>query len=133
MKSRTVLADHKLPYAHEHAAVGEFVDAVRMLKPTAIIGVAAIARGLTRADPDPIEPHRLEPLFLIFTGIVAFSLLVERAGLLVASAALIGIACYRRIFSHPWEVLITYVALTGFAALVFVVLFEMPMPLFWWR
>ena len=99
----------------------------------AIIGVAAIARGLTRADPDPIEPHRLEPLFLIFTGIVAFSLLVERAGLLVASAALIGIACYRRIFSHPWEVLITYVALTGFAALVFVVLFEMPMPLFWWR
>ena len=47
VKSRTVLADHKLPYAHEHAAVGEFVEAVRTLKPTAIIGVAAIAGTFT--------------------------------------------------------------------------------------
>ena len=36
-------------YAHEHRAVGDFLTAVRSLKPTAIIGVAAVG-GTSRAD-----------------------------------------------------------------------------------
>jgi malate dehydrogenase (oxaloacetate-decarboxylating)(NADP+) len=40
---RGELAEHKKPYAHEHAPVTRFVDAVRGLRPTAIIGVAATA------------------------------------------------------------------------------------------
>jgi len=40
---RTDLVEHKLPYAHPHAPVAGFVDAVRALRPTAIIGVAATA------------------------------------------------------------------------------------------
>ena len=99
----------------------------------AAIGVAAIARGLSRKTPDPITPHRIEPLLLVFAGILAFSFLIERAGLLVASAALIGIACFRRLLSNPLEVLIIYVVLTGFSALVFVIWFDMQLPLFWWR
>ena len=35
------LASHKRPYAHEHEPGAEFVQAIRTLKPTAIIGVAA--------------------------------------------------------------------------------------------
>ena len=38
---RDDLVEHKRPYAHPHAAVGSFADAVRALRPTAIIGVAA--------------------------------------------------------------------------------------------
>jgi putative tricarboxylic transport membrane protein len=96
----------------------------------AAIGVAAIARGISRKSPDPITPHRIEPLLRVFAGILAFSFLIEPAGLLVASAALIGIACFRRLLSNPLEVLIIYVALTGFSALVFVRWFDMQLPLF---
>jgi malate dehydrogenase (oxaloacetate-decarboxylating)(NADP+) len=40
---RSDLVEHKLPYAHPHAPVAGFADAVRALRPTAIIGVAASA------------------------------------------------------------------------------------------
>ncbi len=46
--SRTDLTDHKRKYAHEHAAVKEFPDAVNALKPQAIVGVAAVGRTFTR-------------------------------------------------------------------------------------
>ncbi len=39
--TRQGLATHKLPYAHEHAPLGDFIGAVRALRPTAIIGVGA--------------------------------------------------------------------------------------------
>jgi malate dehydrogenase (oxaloacetate-decarboxylating)(NADP+) len=45
--ARTDLAEHKQPYAHEHRSVTRFADAVRELKPTAIIGVAATAGTFT--------------------------------------------------------------------------------------
>ena len=48
VKSRGGLAEHKLPYAHDHAPVPDFASAVRALKPTAIIGVAASAKAFTR-------------------------------------------------------------------------------------
>src|SRR5208282_2692737 len=47
VKNRAGLADHKLPYAHEHAPVGKFPDVIRNLKPTAIIGVAAVGGTFT--------------------------------------------------------------------------------------
>ena len=48
VKSRTSLAEHKLPYAHEHAPIGDFIAAVKALRPTAIIGVAATPGHLRR-------------------------------------------------------------------------------------
>jgi malate dehydrogenase (oxaloacetate-decarboxylating)(NADP+) len=41
VKGRDKLAEHKRPYAHEHAPIPDFLGAVRALEPTAIIGVAA--------------------------------------------------------------------------------------------
>ena len=125
-------------HAHDYAVgtavamgPGYFPAAIGMV--LAAIGVAAILRGLSRTTPDPITPHRIEPLILIFAGILAFSLLIERAGLLVASAALIALACFRRLRTKPLEVLIIYVVLTGFSAVVFVLLLGVQLPLFWWR
>ena len=43
---RSELAEHKLPYAHEHAPRRDFVAAIRSLEPTALIGVAAQAGAL---------------------------------------------------------------------------------------
>jgi malate dehydrogenase (oxaloacetate-decarboxylating)(NADP+) len=48
VKSRNDLAEHKLPYAHDHAPVGDFLTAIRALKPTAIVGVAAIGGTFTQ-------------------------------------------------------------------------------------
>jgi malate dehydrogenase (oxaloacetate-decarboxylating)(NADP+) len=47
VKSREGLAAQKLPYAHEHAPVGDFLSALKDLKPTAIIGVAAVGGTFT--------------------------------------------------------------------------------------
>jgi len=48
VKSRTDLGEHKRPYAHEHAQVADFLSAVKALKPTAIVGVAAVGKSFTR-------------------------------------------------------------------------------------
>jgi malate dehydrogenase (oxaloacetate-decarboxylating)(NADP+) len=49
VKDRAELAEHKLPYAHEHSQIGDFLTAVRTLRPTAIIGVAATGGTFTSA------------------------------------------------------------------------------------
>lgn len=41
------LNDHKRRFAHDHAAVGSFEEAVDAIRPTAIIGVAGMARTFT--------------------------------------------------------------------------------------
>ena len=47
VKDREGLKKHKLPYAHEHAPVGDFLSAIKTLKPTSIIGVAAVGGTFT--------------------------------------------------------------------------------------
>ncbi len=47
VKSREGLAAQKLPYAHDHAAVTDFMSALLDLKPTGIIGVAAVGGTFT--------------------------------------------------------------------------------------
>ena len=45
---RQKLASHKAAYAHDHAPVDDFVSAIKSLKPTGIIGVAAVGGTFTR-------------------------------------------------------------------------------------
>jgi malate dehydrogenase (oxaloacetate-decarboxylating)(NADP+) len=47
VKGRADLFAHKQPYAHDHAPVGSLLDAVKALRPTAIIGVAAVGGAFT--------------------------------------------------------------------------------------
>ena len=47
VKSRTDLVHHKQRYAHEHAPIRDLLTAVKSLKPTAIIGVAAVGGAFT--------------------------------------------------------------------------------------
>ena len=47
VRSRSDLTEHKLRYAHDHAPVGDFMTAIRTLRPTAIIGVAAVGGAFT--------------------------------------------------------------------------------------
>jgi malate dehydrogenase (oxaloacetate-decarboxylating)(NADP+) len=47
VKERADLAAHKQPYAHDHPPVGGLLDAVKALRPNAIIGVAAVGGAFT--------------------------------------------------------------------------------------
>ena len=58
VKSRTDLPAQKLPYAHEHAPVGDFLDAIKALKPTAIIGVAAVGGTFTQEVLEEMARHQ---------------------------------------------------------------------------
>lgn len=48
VQSRTDLAEHKLPYAHEHAPVKDLLEAVEALRPTALIGVSGMPHTFTQ-------------------------------------------------------------------------------------
>ena len=60
--NRGELAEHKRPYAHVHAPVGDFIGAVKALRPTAIIGVGAVpgtfneevVREMSRINERPV-------------------------------------------------------------------------------
>jgi malate dehydrogenase (oxaloacetate-decarboxylating)(NADP+) len=48
VKGRTDLASHKQPYAHDHPPCTSFLEAIKSVRPTAIIGVAGIGGTFTR-------------------------------------------------------------------------------------
>jgi malate dehydrogenase (oxaloacetate-decarboxylating)(NADP+) len=62
VKDRPGLAEHKLPYAHAHAPVDDFPTAIRALKPTAIIGVAAVGGTFTRAVLESMAQINQRPI-----------------------------------------------------------------------
>ena len=47
VKNRSGLTEHKLRYAHDHSPIGDFLTAIETLKPTVIIGVAAVGGAFT--------------------------------------------------------------------------------------
>jgi len=64
VNNRTDLAEHKRPYAHDHAPIGDFLAAVKTLKPTAIIGVAAVGGAFTKEVLE--EMARINELPVVF-------------------------------------------------------------------
>jgi len=64
VRSRTDLVEHKLPYAHDHAPVSGFLQAIESLMPTAIIGVSGMPRAFTKPIVEAIT--RLNPHPIVF-------------------------------------------------------------------
>ena len=62
VRSRGDLAEHKRRYAHEHAPLARFPEAVRALKPTAIIGVAAVGGTFTREVLEDMVQANRQPI-----------------------------------------------------------------------
>jgi hypothetical protein len=98
----------------------------------ALLGVASVVKGVRAKTPDPISWTAIEPLLLILLSMISFGLLVERAGLVVATFVCLFFACFRRIRKHPLEVFLTFLFITAFNILVFIYAFEMTIPVFWW-
>jgi malate dehydrogenase (oxaloacetate-decarboxylating)(NADP+) len=66
VRSRPDLSEHKLRYAHDQAPIGDFLTAINTLKPTAIIGVAAVGGAFT--------PEVLQTMAEIHTQPIVFAL-----------------------------------------------------------
>jgi malate dehydrogenase (oxaloacetate-decarboxylating)(NADP+) len=62
VKSRAELGAHKLPFAHEHAPIADFLTAVKALAPTAIIGVAAVGGAFTQAVVEEMARINARPI-----------------------------------------------------------------------
>ncbi|HEX9179115.1 MAG TPA: NAD-dependent malic enzyme, partial [Burkholderiales bacterium] len=62
VKGRGGLAEHKLPYAHEHAPVADFPGAVRALRPSAIIGVSGQGGGFGREAVEAMAEINPRPM-----------------------------------------------------------------------
>ncbi len=62
VKGRAKLAEHKLTYAHEHPPIGDFLSAIKTLKPTAIIGVSAVGGTFTREVLEEMARINQQPI-----------------------------------------------------------------------
>jgi Tripartite tricarboxylate transporter TctB family len=96
------------------------------------LGIASVAKGYLSQTPDPVPKYKLEPFFLILVSIISFAFLIDRAGLVVAIFVSVFIACFRRALTNPLEVFLSFAVLALFSGLVFIHLFGMVIPLFWW-
>jgi malate dehydrogenase (oxaloacetate-decarboxylating)(NADP+) len=68
VKSRTGLAEHKMHYAHDHAPVGDFLSAIKTLKPTAIIGVAAVFGTFTKEVLETMAELNSRPIIFALSN-----------------------------------------------------------------
>jgi malate dehydrogenase (oxaloacetate-decarboxylating)(NADP+) len=62
VKSRTDLAHHKLPYAHDFAPMSDLLTAVEALKPTALIGVSGQPRTFTQEIVEHMAEYNEQPM-----------------------------------------------------------------------
>jgi putative tricarboxylic transport membrane protein len=94
-----------------------------------IVAVGAIltARSLLVRGA-PLEAPRMRPLAVVLGSFVLFGLLIEGAGLVLASLALVLVARLAA-REHRWkEALVVGAVLTAFAVVVFHLLLGLPMP-----
>ncbi len=68
VKGRDNLAQHKRPYAHEHPPTADFLAAIKSLKPTAIIGVAAVGGTFTREVVQEMAKHNERPIIFALSN-----------------------------------------------------------------
>lgn len=68
VKSRTDLAAHKLPYAHDHEPVADLITAVDELRPTILIGVSGQPRTFTRAIIEKMARFNERPIIFALSN-----------------------------------------------------------------
>jgi malate dehydrogenase (oxaloacetate-decarboxylating)(NADP+) len=68
VRSRTDLAEHKLPYAHDHAPVADLFTAVESLKPTALIGVSGVGQTFTKPIVEAMARLNKRPLIFALSN-----------------------------------------------------------------
>jgi malate dehydrogenase (oxaloacetate-decarboxylating)(NADP+) len=68
VSSRNDLAEHKMPYAHEHEPLDSLLEAVRALKPTAIIGVSGQPQTFTKEVVEAMAELNEKPIIFALSN-----------------------------------------------------------------
>ena len=66
--SRTDLADFQKPFAHQHPACTSFVDAIKMLKPTGIVGVSTVPKLFNQAVIETMSQVNERPIVFPYSN-----------------------------------------------------------------
>jgi hypothetical protein len=109
---------------------GFFPLAIALIMVT--LGAGSIVQSMLAKPIQPGESHSIVPLMLIFAGMLAFSFMIERAGLFVAIGALLFFSCLPRLLEKPLEVFATYLVLATVASFLFVYIFGLPITVLPW-
>ncbi|MGE0746167.1 MAG: tripartite tricarboxylate transporter TctB family protein [Rhodospirillales bacterium] len=93
-------------------------------------GIAVIARGFL-SHGDRIERWILRPNIFVLLSVLAFGLLIEHTGLILATIVITVIArCAQQAYQVRWiETAVLAVGLAAFGAIAFVKSLELPIPL----
>ena len=62
VKGRGNLAEHKLPYAHDYEHIGDFLSAIKSLKPTVIIGVSGQPNTFNQSVLEAMASYNERPI-----------------------------------------------------------------------
>jgi hypothetical protein len=106
---------------------GYFPTAVALL--LTAVGVAIVVRSFFRQG-ELIDRFAWKPMLLVLGSIVAFGILIDRAGLVLAALVLVlGCAAASERFRLGWLPVLGMAALIAFCVMVFVIGMGIPMPL----
>lgn len=106
---------------------GYFPTAVALL--LTAVGVAIVVRSFFRQG-ELIDRFAWKPMLLVLGSIVAFGILINRAGLVLAAVVLVlGCAAASERFRIGWLPVLGMAALIAFCVIVFVIGMGIPMPL----
>jgi hypothetical protein len=95
-----------------------------------LFGVIVALRGVTLQGP-PIERSRWRATILILAAILAFAFLIETAGLLVATFAVVVLSACASSQASWKETIALAVFLAAFCVAVFVYALKQPIPVLW--
>lgn len=68
VQSRADLAAHKLPYAHDHPFIDSFLDAVKTVRPTGLIGVSGTPKTFTRSVVETMALMNEQPIIFALSN-----------------------------------------------------------------
>lgn len=68
VKSRSNLAEHKLPYAHDHEFLPDLLSAIRAIKPTALIGVSGQGNTFTQPMVEAMAELNERPMIFALSN-----------------------------------------------------------------
>ena len=106
---------------------GYFPTAVALL--LTVVGVAIVVRSFFRQG-ELIDRFAWKPMLLVLGSIVAFGILINRAGLVLAAVVLVlGCAAASERFRLGWLPVLGMAALIAFCVIVFIIGMGIPMPL----
>jgi hypothetical protein len=92
------------------------------------MGLCLVVKGLLTGEK-PVGAFHLRPLFFILLSFVAFGVLVERAGLILAILAQIATAHFASVETKWQQSLVTGILLAAASAVIFVWLLRIPVSL----